>query len=116
MLGVTSIKAHRLIMRANLDGAVKFIIDGEISECVSLENRISEKYGLEYCEVVPNVDDDDVPLGLLGIAGAKFLQREIVNAEKGLIGLGHGRTLAACVSNFQTWMPETHSLFHCWVA
>jgi DNA-binding transcriptional regulator LsrR (DeoR family) len=97
-LGVTSIKAHRLIMRANQDGAVKFIIDGEISECVSLENRISEKYGLEYCEVVPNVNDDDVPLGVLGVAGAKFLQREIFNGENALIGLGHGRTLASCVS------------------
>jgi DNA-binding transcriptional regulator LsrR (DeoR family) len=97
-LGVTSIKAHRLIMRANQDGAVKFIIDGEISECVSLENRISERFGLDYCEVVPNVNDDDVPLGVLGVAGAKFLQREIHSGEHELIGLGHGRTLASCVT------------------
>ncbi|MEH6725291.1 MAG: sugar-binding transcriptional regulator [Hyphomicrobiales bacterium] len=97
-LGVTSIKAHRLIMRANQDGAVKFIIDGEISECVSLENKISERYGLDYCEVVPNVNADDIPLGVLGVAGAKFLQREIFSGENDLIGLGHGRTLASCVS------------------
>lgn len=97
-LGVSSIKAHRLIMRANQDGAVKFIIDGEISECVSLENRISERYGLDYCEVVPNVNDDDIPLGVLGVAGAKFLQREIFSGENEFIGLGHGRTLASCVS------------------
>lgn len=96
-LGVTNIKAHRLIMRANQDGAVKFIIDGEISECVSLEHQISERFGLDYCEVVPNVNDDDVPLGVLGVAGSKFLQREIYSGENNMIGVGHGRTLAACV-------------------
>ncbi|MFK8034294.1 MAG: sugar-binding transcriptional regulator [Hyphomicrobiales bacterium] len=97
-LGVTNVKAHRLITRANQDGAVKVTIDGEIAECVALETAISERFGLSYCEVVPDVGDDDLPLRSLGIAGAKFLQREIENGKTKLIGLGHGRTLAAAIS------------------
>jgi len=96
-LGLTSLKAHRLITKANQDGLVKVYIDGDVSECVELEARLSERYGLAYCEVVPEFDDDALPLHALGIAGGQFLKREIERGERKLIGVGHGRTLGACV-------------------
>jgi DNA-binding transcriptional regulator LsrR (DeoR family) len=96
-LGLTSLKAHRLITKANQEGLVKVYIDGEVSECLELEQILSQRYGLEYCEVVPDFDPDDLPLKALGIAGAQFLKREIEREGEVLIGVGHGRTLAACV-------------------
>jgi DNA-binding transcriptional regulator LsrR (DeoR family) len=96
-LGLTSLKAHRLITKANQEGLVKVYIDGEISECVALEDELSGRYGLDYCEVVPDLEAEDLPLKALGIAGAQFLKREIERGENTLIGVGHGRTLAACV-------------------
>lgn len=97
-LGVTNVKAHRLITRANQDGAVKVTIDGEIAECVALETAITERFGLAYCEVVPDVGEEDLPIRSLGIAGAKFLRREIEGGNNKMIGLGHGRTLASAIS------------------
>lgn len=102
-LGLTSLKAHRLITKANQEGLVKVFIDGEVSECVALEDRISERYRLDYCEVVPDFDADDLPLKALGIAGARFLKRELERGEETLIGVGHGRTLAASVE----YLPKT---------
>ncbi len=102
-LGLTSLKAHRLITKANQEGLVKVYIDGEVSECVDLENKLIERYGLDYCEVVPDFDGEDLPLKALGIAGAQFLKREIEKGEETLIGVGHGRTLAACVE----YLPRT---------
>ncbi|PDQ22899.1 DNA-binding transcriptional regulator [Mesorhizobium sanjuanii] len=96
-LGLTSLKAHRLITKANQEGLVKVYIDGEVSECVALEDELSGRYGLDYCEVVPDFDAEELPLKALGIAGAQFLKREIERGEGTLIGVGHGRTLAACV-------------------
>jgi DNA-binding transcriptional regulator LsrR (DeoR family) len=96
-LGLTGLKAHRLITKANQEGLVKVFIDGEISECVALEADISARYGLDYCEVAPDFDPDALPLRALGIAGAQFLRREIERNPGTLIGIGHGRTLAACV-------------------
>ena len=104
-LGLTGLKAHRLITRANQEGMVKVFIDGEVSECVELEFALSQEYDLEYCEVVPDFDQDDLPLKALGIAGAQFLKREIERADTPLIGVGHGRTLAATVDN----LPATAS-------
>jgi DNA-binding transcriptional regulator LsrR (DeoR family) len=71
-LGVPSVKAHRLIARAVADGRVKVTIDGAMIECVELENRLATRFGLDICEVAPDL-------------------------EARVIGLGHGRTLAATV-------------------
>lgn len=98
-LGLTNLKAHRLITRANQEGLVKVYIDGNVSECVAIESELSGRYGLDYCEVVPDFDSDDLPLKALGIAGAQFLKREIERRDVTLIGVGHGRTLAACIDN-----------------
>lgn len=96
-LGVPSVKAHRLISKAVAEGVVKVTIDGEIVECAELEDRLCARYGLSYCEVAPDLDEDGIPLRALGLAGAAFLRREIERGEDPVIGLGHGRTLAAAV-------------------
>jgi DNA-binding transcriptional regulator LsrR (DeoR family) len=104
-LGLNNLKAHRLIAKANQDGLVKVYVDGEVSECIELEDRICESFALDTCEVVPEFDQEDLPLNALGIAGAQFLQREIQNKKNHSIGIGHGRTLAACIDNLPAKTP-----------
>jgi DNA-binding transcriptional regulator LsrR (DeoR family) len=96
-LGIPSVKAHRLIARAVAEGVVKVSIDGEIAECANLEVELSTRYGLDYCEIAPDTDDDGLALTTLGHAGASFLRREIERGEARVIGFGHGRTLSAAV-------------------
>ncbi len=96
-LGLPSVKAHRLIARAVADGVVKVSIDGAIVECAQLESRLCDRFGLDFCEVAPDLGEDGLPLRALGLAGASFLRREIERGDYAVIGLGHGRTLAAAV-------------------
>ncbi len=96
-LGLPSVKAHRLIARAVADGVVKVTIDGDIIECAVLEDGLCARFGLDFCEVAPDLGEDGLPLRALGLAGASFLRREIERAETPVIGLGHGRTLWAAV-------------------
>mgnify|MGYP006171563951 CR=1 FL=1 len=72
-LGVPSVKAHRLIARAVAEGAVKVSIEGEIIECIELETALSARFGLETCEVAPDLEEVGVPLRTLGLAGAARL-------------------------------------------
>jgi DNA-binding transcriptional regulator LsrR (DeoR family) len=104
-LGVPSVKAHRLIARAVADGVVKVTIDGDIVECVELEMRLSERFGLQYCEVAPDLGEEGLPLRALGHAGAGYLKREIERGDNTVIGLGHGRTLSAAVQ----YMPRVNA-------
>jgi DNA-binding transcriptional regulator LsrR (DeoR family) len=97
-LGIPSLKAHRLIARANKDGLVRFSIDGDISECLRLEDAVAARYGVKFCEVCPDLDDEALPLQTLGMAGSRFLRLALESGEDEVIGFGHGRTLAACVA------------------
>ncbi|MEP0960714.1 MAG: sugar-binding transcriptional regulator [Roseobacter sp.] len=107
-LSVTKVKAHRLINRANQEGVVKVSFDGEIAECAALEMSISEAFGLKYCEVVPDLEEPGLPVRALGLGGAAFLSREIANRDNKVIGIGNGRTLAACIRQMSsTSAPDT---------
>ena len=97
-LGVPSVKAHRLIARAVDAGMVKVTVDGPMVDCVELEHALCRRYGLEQAQVAPDLGEDGLPLRALGVAGAAFLRREIEQGGHGVIGLGHGRTLAAAVA------------------
>jgi len=103
-LGLSSLKAHRLITKANNEGLVKVYIDGNVGECVALESALSDAYGLSYCEVVPDLDQPELPLRALGISGAQYLRRLLEGTEHKSIGVGHGRTLASCVN----FLPNMH--------
>ncbi|MDW3182639.1 MULTISPECIES: sugar-binding transcriptional regulator [unclassified Roseobacter] len=106
-LSVTKVKAHRLISRANQEGFVKISFDGEIAECASLEMALSEKFGLNYCEVVPDLEEAGLPVRALGIGGARWLTREIANPANKVIGIGNGRTLQSCIRNMASMTTET---------
>ena len=97
LLGVQSTKAHRLIARARNDGLIRVFVEGPISGCIALEEKLKSDYGLQFCEVVPNIDEGSLPLRTLGTAGARYIRNLIENGRYGMIGIGHGRTLAAAV-------------------
>ena len=98
-LNVPNVKAHRLIARAGREGMVRVFVDGEIAHCVQLEQQLCRAYGLSFCEVAPDVDDEPLPLRSLGVLGARYLRLVCEKGDDKVIGLGHGRTLAACVQH-----------------
>ena len=97
-LNVPNVKAHRLIARAGREGMVRVFIDGDIANCLRLEQQLCRAYGLKFCEVAPNVDDEALPLRSLGVIGARTLRLACEKGEDKVIGLGYGRTIAACVA------------------
>ena len=96
-LGVQSTKAHRLIARARNEGLIRVFVEGPIAVCIELEERLKAIYGLTHCEVVPNIDEGELPLRTLGMAGARYFRNLIESERYRLIGFGHGRTLAAAI-------------------
>ena len=97
MLGVQGTKAHRLIARARAEGLIRVFVEGPIAGCIALEEQLKQMFGLGHCEVVPNIDEGALPLRTLATAGARYLRNIIESGRYGLIGIGHGRTLAAAV-------------------
>ena len=100
-LGVSRIKAQRLIAAATQSGMVKFFVEGVPAECIALEERLAKAFGLQRCTVVPDLDDGaDDSAGAtrsLAVAAAQHLTRRLESGQVSTGGVGHGRTLAAMV-------------------
>lgn len=98
-LSIPSAKAHRLISRATREGLVRVFVEGPVAECIALEESLCAKFGLRYCHVSPNLDENGLPLKTLGMAGATFLRGRLERGGPVVIGVGHGRTIAAAVAH-----------------
>jgi DNA-binding transcriptional regulator LsrR (DeoR family) len=96
-LGIAAVKAHRLIARAAKAGLVRVFVEGPIGDCIGFEDRLRHRFGLEICRVVPGLGEHGLPLRALGIAGGAFLRDAFERGAHAVIGVGHGRTLAAAV-------------------
>jgi DNA-binding transcriptional regulator LsrR (DeoR family) len=96
-LHVPGIKAHRLIAQAARDGIIRVSVEGRGAECAALEEALIERHGLAHCTVTPDLGEADAPVKALGAAGASYLRRVLERDEDIVIGVSHGRTLAACV-------------------
>ncbi|MBV6635751.1 MAG: ATP-binding cassette domain-containing protein [Mameliella sp.] len=66
---------------------------------VDLQQSLTAAFGLDHCEVVTDLHQEDLALGPLGAAGGRFLTSVIADGQANVIGVGHGRTLLACVEN-----------------
>lgn len=96
-LGVSPAKVHRLVARALERGAVRITVEGPIAECMDLESRLRERFGLEEVRIAPDLREPDLPLRAIGAEGARLLEREFARTS-GLLGFGHGRTLGAAIA------------------
>ena len=98
-LGLSRVKVNRLIGQAVRAGRVHVYVEGTAAECIALETAIAGRWGLEFCTVAPIVEESILPLATLGGAGGHWLHRVLEAGRASLIGIGHGRTLAAVVAN-----------------
>lgn len=97
-LRVPPAKVQRLIARAMRDGLVRILIEGDMAGCLTLERALSTAHGLNFCRVVPAIPGV-APFSGLGRAAAAYLYGAIESGAHRIIGVGHGRSLAAMVDH-----------------
>lgn len=96
--GLSRMKVHRLIQLARDKGLVRFFVERVPSDCLELETRLMDRYGLTSCTVVPATGKDmDSSLDVVAVAGARFLFGMLEPTTSRTIGIGSGRTIARVV-------------------
>ena len=98
-LNVSTAKANRLIAYAHAHNVVKIFIEGEIVECVELEEKIMSAFKLNSCTVVPTIDDELDEFNAIGTIGASFLHQLFKQSKNTVIGIGKGRSLSSVVEH-----------------
>ncbi len=97
--------AHRIIVMHKGRIAASFGPDATKEQImaasgeVDLQQNLTAAFGLDHCEVVSDLHQEDLALRALGVAGAAFLSAEIAADDTAILGIGHGRTLLSCVEH-----------------
>lgn len=97
-LGVSRPGVQRLLALARQEGLVKVHIDHPIANCMAMSQVIRERFGLEFCDVVPaDPGAADSSAHYLAVAGAERLERYLDQAAPLTLSLGTGRSVRAMV-------------------
>ena len=98
-LGVSRPGVQRLLALARQEGLIKVRIDHPIAGCMALSESISERFGLEFCDVVPSDPEGtrDGSTRYLAVAAAERLSNYLDRSEPLTLSLGTGRAVRAMV-------------------
>lgn len=95
-LGVSRPGVQRLLALARQEGLVKVRIDHPLSSCMVMSDAILQRFGLEFCDVVPaDPNATENSAHYLAIAGAERLFRYLDRSEPLTLSLGSGRSVRA---------------------
>ncbi len=103
--GLSKMKVHRFVQTAHEQGLVKIFVNNVPTNCMDLESRLIERYGLSSCTIVPDVNElqtMDVSMPAVASAGARFLHGRLENTDQMILGIGSGRTMSAIVKAMPT--------------
>jgi len=102
--------AQRLVALAMSEGLVKVRLEHPIARCMELAETIQQRFGLQFCEVVPSVvGDENSTLGL-GQAGASAIERSLKSDSPQTIAFGTGRVLRACADELALMNCPQHKI------
>jgi DNA-binding transcriptional regulator LsrR (DeoR family) len=109
-LGVSRQSAQRLVSLAVSEGLVKVRLDHPIANCLDLAARLSSRFALDLCEVVPS--DPQSASTTLGVAeaAAAEIERRLRSPDPIVLAVGTGRTLKAAIEQLTPMECPQHKL------
>lgn len=96
-LGITRLRANRLLGEARESGLVTIQVKARLSDCVALERQLVAETGLKDAVIVPTPADAEQIPAVLGRAAADYLSRHLGENRARALGIGWGATLRETV-------------------
>lgn len=109
-LNVSRATAQRMVSLCLSERLITFHLEHPIAHCMSLAARLSERFDLRHCEVVPT--DPDAPNSVAGIAerAAALLESILRSEQPAIIAIGTGRAMKAAVERVPPMDAVNHQL------
>ena len=96
-LGITRLRANRLLGEARESGLVNIQVKARLADCVALERELVAETGLKDAVIVPTPADAEQIATVLGRATADYLARHLGENRARALGIGWGATLRETV-------------------
>src|SRR5687768_9835997 len=109
-LKVSRATAQRLVSLCLSERLITFKLEHPIAACMELAARLTDKYALRYCEVVPT--DAVSPTSVAGVANraAALLETTLRSEKPTIVAIGTGRTMRAAVEQVAPMDCPNHQL------
>jgi DNA-binding transcriptional regulator LsrR (DeoR family) len=91
-LGITRLRANRLLGEARESGLVNIQVKARLADCVALERELVAETGLKDAVIVPTPADAEQIATVLGRATADYLARHLGENRARALGIGWGGT------------------------
>jgi DNA-binding transcriptional regulator LsrR (DeoR family) len=101
-LGITRLRANRLLGEARESGLVNIQVNSRLAGCVALERQLVAETGLKDAVVVPTPNDAEQIAPALGRATADYLARHLGEQRVRGLGIGWGATLRETVRHLHS--------------
>ena len=110
LLKVSRASAQRLVSLCLSERLITFRLEHPIAACMELAARLTERFNLRTCEVVPT--DPTSPVGVAGIAerAANLLESTLRDEKPATIAIGTGRAMRAAVEQVRPMDRPNHRL------
>lgn len=109
-LGVSRQSAQRLVSLAVSEGLVRVRIDHPIASCMDLAQRLKQRFGLEFTEVVPSDPTSTSTTTGVAEAAAAEIERRLQAPEPIILAIGTGRTLKAAIEQLPPMECPQHRI------
>lgn len=109
-LNVSRATAQRLVSLCLSERLITFRLEHPIAACMDLATRLTDKFGLRSCDVVPT--NPTSPTAVAGIAerAASLLETTLRNEKPSIVALGTGRAMRAAVEQVPPMDCPDHQL------
>ncbi|MCV3242598.1 sugar-binding transcriptional regulator [Mesorhizobium sp. ZC-5] len=109
-LGVSRQSAQRLVSLAVSEGLVKVRLDHPIANCLDLAAKLTARFALDLCEVVPSDPESGSTTLGLAEAAATEIERRLKSPDPIVLAIGTGRTLKAAIEQLTPMECPQHKL------
>ncbi len=101
-LGIGRVTVVRNINEAIKNRQVKIWIEGDLPDCLALEQELKQKYGFDEAVVVPEPSNPSQTAKVIGAAAGMYVTEQL--ADNMVLGVGWGATL---YESLQTLSPRS---------
>jgi DNA-binding transcriptional regulator LsrR (DeoR family) len=109
-MNISRPSAQRLVSLCRTDGLLSFRLNHPISAWMSLAERLTERFALTHCDVVPSGGDARESAAAVSEAAAVVIERVLRKEEPAVIAVGTGRSIRASVTRVTPMSRPHHRL------
>ena len=109
-LDVSRPTAQRLVSLALSERLITFRLDHPIAACMELSARLSDRFGLSFCEIAPADPTSENTFVGIAESAASFIEQKLNASAPMVMAIGTGRTLRAAVELMPRMICHQHKL------